>query len=91
MPALVIDSFPETLHARLEQIAAKHRRSVTQETIHLLEAAIANEEGGSTSMPEPSYWKKRALLPEYEALVRAGALSGSLDSAVIISQDRVER
>jgi len=44
MPALVIKSFPETLHARLRQIAARHRRSVTQETIHLIELAISSEE-----------------------------------------------
>ena len=42
MPALVIKSFPEELHAKLRQIAAAHRRSVTQETIYLLETAIVS-------------------------------------------------
>lgn len=44
MPALVIESYPEALHAKLRQIAAAHKRSETQETIHLLETAIATEE-----------------------------------------------
>ena len=44
MPALVIKSFPEELHAKLRQIAAAHRRSVTQETIYLLKTAIDAEE-----------------------------------------------
>lgn len=34
MPALVIKSFPDQLHARLKRTAAANRRSVTQETIH---------------------------------------------------------
>jgi plasmid stability protein len=41
MPALVIKSFPEDLHAKLRQIAATPRRSATQVTIHLVEKAIA--------------------------------------------------
>lgn len=88
MPALVIESFPEALHAKLRRIAAAHRRSVTQETIHLLEVAIATEEGASVAQPALAYWRKRPLLPEYEALVRSGALSGGTDSTQMISEDR---
>ena len=40
MSSLIIKSFPESLHARLKQTAAVHRRSVTQETIRLLEKAL---------------------------------------------------
>jgi plasmid stability protein len=98
MAALVIKSFPEELHARLRRIAAAHRRSVTQETIQLLEAAIAAEESGS-SVPgkfatpaEPgSYWANRELLPEYEAALKAGAFSGGTDSTQIISEERDAR
>jgi plasmid stability protein len=88
MPALVIESFPEALHAKLTQIAAAHRRSVTQETIHLLEAAIEVEEKKSSEPLLIAYWQKRPLLPEYEALVRSGALSGGTDSTQMISDDR---
>ena len=93
MPALVIKSFPEALHARLRQIAARHRRSVTQETIHLIELAISSEEktpsasGGSGT----SYWANRKLLPEYEAMLETGAFSGGTDSTQIISEERDAR
>ena len=90
MPALVIKSFPEDLHARLRKIAAAHRRSVTQETIHLLETAIVAEEKTPPATPPIVYWKKRKLLPEYEALARSGALSGGTDSTQMISEDRDE-
>lgn len=89
MPALVIKSFPEALHARLRHTAAAHRRSVTQETIHLIEIALLAEEKMHPPIaPRVSHWAKRPLLPEYEALVRSGALSGGTDSTQIISEER---
>jgi plasmid stability protein len=92
MATLVIKSFPEHLHHKLKQIAATHRRSVTQQTIHLLEAAIASEENppppvGSTQ----SKWANRKLLPEYEAMMASGAFSGGTDSTQIISEERDAR
>ena len=69
MPALVIESFPEALHAKLQKIAAAHSRSITQETIHIIETAIVAEEKAApaaSSGPEKSYWANRKLLPEYE-------------------------
>jgi plasmid stability protein len=92
MPALVIKSFPEDLHARLRQIAAAHRRSVTQETIHLLEAAIASEEIATpTTHSSQSKWASRKLLPEYEAMLKTGAFSGGTDSTIALSEDRDAR
>ncbi len=93
MPALVIKSFPEALHTKLRQIAAAHRRSITQETICLLETAISAEEKQpmDPSPPTISYWAKRTLLPEYEAALKAGAFSGGTDSTQIISEDRDAR
>jgi hypothetical protein len=93
MPALVIKSFPEVLHAKLRQFATAHRRSVTQETIHLIEVAIAAEENQpiATSGPKGSYWANRKLLPEYEAALKAGAFSGGTDSTQIISEERDAR
>jgi plasmid stability protein len=90
MPALVIKAFPEALHAKLRQIAAAHRRSVTQETIHLIEAAIAVEEKHSpnAAIQNVSYWANRKLLPEFEAAIQAGAFSGGTDSTQSISEER---
>ena len=94
MPALVIKSFPEALHAKLRQIAAAHRRSLTQETIHIIEKAIAEEGNPTKAVSEPppaSYWANRKLLPEWEAALKAGAFSGGTDSTQIISEERDAR
>lgn len=92
MPTLVIKSFPEPLHAKLKEIAATHRRSVTQETIYLLESAIAEEEKMSMSKDNsPSKWANRTVLPEYEAMMAAGAFQGGTDSTQSISEERDAR
>ena len=92
MADLVIESFPEALHAKLRRIAAAHQRSVTQETIHLIEKGIASEEKASTHLPPTvSKWANRKLLPEYQALLASGAFSGGTDSTQIISEDRDAR
>ena len=91
MPALVIKSFPEALHAKLRQIATAHRRSLTQETIHLLESAIAAEEKTPPASPPIAYWQKRKLLPEYEALLKSGQLQSDDDCAIGLSEERDAR
>lgn len=92
MSTLVIKSFPEELHAKLRQIAAAHRRSVTQETIHLLETAIAEEEKAAPVAPATqSKWANRKLLPEYEAMLKSGAFSGGTDSTIALSEERDAR
>ena len=96
MPALVIESFPEALHAKVRQIAAAHQRSVTQETIHLIELGISAE---TTTMPPAnidlsqgqSKWAQRKLLPEYEALLKSGALTSDADSMIGLSEERDAR
>jgi len=92
MPVLIIESFPEALHAKLQQNAAAHRRSVTQETIHLIELAISVEDQARHAADKGSpRWANRKLLPEYEAALKAGAFSGGTDSAQIISEERDAR
>ena len=93
MPALLIESFPEDLHDKLRRIATVHRRTVTQETIHLLESAIHASEtslqsNGTGSQPR---WAKRKLLPHYESLLKSGALSSSDDSTLGLSEERDAR
>ena len=96
MPALVIKSFPEALHAQLRQMASAHRRSVTQETIHLIELAISTETKAKPAgnMDQPlgaSRWANRKLLPEYEALLKSGALASDTDSTIGLSEERDAR
>ncbi len=92
MATLVIKSFPENLHEKLREIAAAHRRSVTQETIHLLEMAIAAERSAPASgVKSQSKWANRKLLPDYETMRDSGAFSGGTDSSTIISEEREAR
>ncbi len=96
MSVLVIKAFPDHLHARLMQTAAAHRRSVTEETIHLLEKALTGENltgevSGAQRTPQGSYWANRKLVPEYEAALEAGAFSGGCDSSVVVSEERDAR
>jgi hypothetical protein len=78
------------LHTKLKQMAAAHRRSVTQETIRLIEVALEAEEK-APSAPGTSYWATRKLIPEFEAALNAGAFSGGTDSTQIISEERDAR
>ncbi len=88
MPTLVIKSFPQDLHSRLKKIAAAHRRSVTQETIQLIEKALQQEENASASAPGLSKWANRTILPEYEAMEQSGAFRSGTDSTISISEER---
>ena len=91
MATLVIKSFPEELHAKLKAMAAAHRRPVTQETIHLIETALTSGETARVGEPSTSYWATRKLLPEYEALLKSGALTSETDSAIGLSEERDAR
>ncbi|NOY01066.1 MAG: Arc family DNA-binding protein [Verrucomicrobia bacterium] len=88
MPTLVIKSFPEELHSRLKETASAHRRSVTQETIHLLEKALLAESSVRLDEKASSYWAKRKLLPEFEKALQAGAFNELGDSTEMISEER---
>ena len=89
MATLVIESFPESLHARLEHAAA-HRRSVPQETIHLLEKALA----APPDVPARSglyYWSTRRLVSSLEAALQSVSPRHAIDSTVLISDERDAR
>jgi hypothetical protein len=89
MATLVIKSFPDDLHARLKATAAAHRRSVTKESIHLIEQALTS--GTERPAGTEPYWSKPALLPEYRALVESGELRTGTDSAAGLSDEREAR
>ncbi len=93
MPTLVIKSFPAELHARLRQAATAHRRSVTQETIHLIESALQEPLPAKAEhvAPVQNYWANPTLLPEYAALMASGRLRSDTDSTVGLSEERDAR
>lgn len=93
MPTLVIKSVPVALHRRLKRTAAAHRRSLTQETMVLLEKALAAEESAASTSPRkgPSYWGKRPLVPAYAAALAAGAFANGQESTAAVSDERDER
>ncbi len=93
MPTLVIKSVPAKLHTRLKRIAAAHRRSLTQETMHLLEKALAAEEATPAEAPRAgaSYWGQRPLVPAYASALAAGAFTDAGDSTADVSAERDER
>lgn len=93
MPTLVIKSVPAKLHARLKRTAAAHRRSLTQETMHLLEKALAAEEAAQPAAPRkgPSYWATRPLQPAFASALAAGAFADGQDSTDAVSATRDER
>lgn len=93
MPTLVIKSVPAKLHARLKRTAAAHRRSLNQETMHLLEKALAAEEATLPATPRksPSYWATRPLQPAFAAALAAEAFADGQDSTDAVSAMRDER
>ena len=78
-------------HARLKQTAAAHRRTVTQETIHLIERALAAEPAAPPAPVKAGHWANRKLLPEYKALIESGALADGTDSTIGLSEERDAR
>ena len=93
MPTLVIKSLPDVLHHRLKRTAAAHRRSLTQETMHLLEKALDAEETETAAAPRQglSYWGRRPLVPTYANALSSGAFADGQDSTAAISAARDER
>ena len=91
MATLVIKSFPDDLHERLKETAAKHRRSVTQETIHLLESILSGNSPKVAEPSGPSYWASRKLIPEFEEALQSGAFDLDSESTELISEERDAR
>ena len=72
MPSLLIRNLPPELHSYLKKSAAKNRRSLTQETILLMENAIKATQPQAT----PEQLRKRAAIT---AKFLSGESSAALD------------
>jgi plasmid stability protein len=53
MANVLIRDLPESLHQKIKERAAKHRRSMTKEIVVLLERVLAAEENQRPAMPQP--------------------------------------
>lgn len=73
MPDILIRNLPPALHARLKASAATHRRSVTQETIRIIEAGL--QDGASPParlLPEPLKPSRPITMEETLRYIEAG-------------------
>lgn len=63
MPTLVLRNVPDDLYQRLKEVAANHRRSMTQEAIVSLQAALVGlqEQQPKPTAEESLQWLKREL------------------------------
>jgi hypothetical protein len=80
---------PEPLYKKVKIRAVERGRTLKQIVLISLEREL---EAPKTAQEAPtSYWANRKFLPEYEAAVKSGALSGGTDSTAMISEDRDSR
>ena len=63
MPTLVLRNVPDDLYRRLKETAANHRRSMTQEAIVSLQAALVGlqEQPPKPTVEESLQWLKREV------------------------------
>lgn len=80
---------PESLYKKAKIRAVEQGQTLKQIVLSSLERDL--EAPKSVQEPRASYWANRRLLPEYEAALKSGALSGGTDSTAIISEDRDSR
>jgi len=70
MPGLLIKDVPAPMHRKLKQLASRHRRSMTQEALVILEEALAAA-GPAGAWPAPH----KGSLPLTPSMLR-GARKG---------------
>jgi len=70
MSSLLIKNMPENLHAQLKESARRHRRSMTQEALVILEKYLSMD--SAVEFPEPV----KLLKPITAALIRKGIREG---------------
>lgn len=80
---------PESLYKKAKIRAIEQGQTLKQVVLISLEREL--EAPKAVGEAPASYWAKRKLLPEYEAALKSGALSGGTDSTLIISEDRDSR
>jgi plasmid stability protein len=64
MPDILIRNLPAALHARLKSAAASHRRSVTQETIAIIDEKLGGMPAVARRLPEPIKLRRPTTMEE---------------------------
>jgi len=64
MPDILIRNLPPALHARLKSAAASHRRSVTQETIAIIDEKLGGIPAVAPRLPEPIKLRRPTTMEE---------------------------
>jgi hypothetical protein len=80
---------PESLYRQAKIRAVEKGTSLKALVLTALEHELRNRV--KESAPKAPYFARRKLLPEYEALLKAGAFQAGTDSAQTISQERDPR
>lgn len=75
MPSFAIRDLPEELHERLRQRADANRRSMTQEALRILEAAL-DERAGPPTLDEVDDLRVRGDAPLTDDLLRQARSTG---------------
>lgn len=75
MPGLLIRDLPDRLHRKLKERAAAHRRSMNQEALEILEAAL-EERAGPPPLQEIDALRMRGPAPLTDAVIREARTAG---------------
>ena len=63
MPSIVVKSVPPSLHRQLKEAAARHRRSMNQQALAMLEEALRHQNTGAE--PPPALAGRFPLTPRW--------------------------
>ena len=64
MPVLHLDNIPDELFRRIEQLAAADRMPVAEETVHLLQQAVALKQASGEAGTPPPVRSQREVLDD---------------------------
>jgi hypothetical protein len=82
---------PESLYRKAKIRAFERGTSLRTLVVDALAREIEAPRTPSKSSSGSGFFARRRVLPEYEALMKAGGLAGGADSTQVISEDRSAR
>ena len=82
---------PESLYRKAKIRAFERGTSLRALVVDALAREIDAPQAADEAFSGVGFFARRKLLPEYEALMKAGAPAGGSDSTQVISEDRSSR